>query len=435
MENVDVIIVGAGIAGLAAANQLHQAGKTVLVLEAQDRPGGRICTDRSLGVALDMGASWIHGVKYNPIANLANKYGIKTLQSNTESLSLKRYESLSLYDWTGKPVEAKEIKQLKKQLANLELFIQDAQMMIEKDISYRSIVKKFLSMHRFTERELKIFKYAVSAAIEYEYAEDAAKLSLLEFGKDEPFAGPEVILPDGYDQIIMRLANNLPIQFNQVVKRICYDEKGVEVFTEKEHFKSRVVIITIPLGILKTTPELFMPALPRWKQQAIRRLQMGILNKVYLQFEKPFWDLSSDVIGYIPNTKLSWIEFINYYKYIQKPILMAFNAGSRARQMEQWPAEKIIDSIMQVMKTIYGKDIPEPTGHLITAWDSHPFAKGSYSYLPVGVTGNECDKLAEPVLKRLFFAGEATNYKRLSTVHGAYLSGIEAANKIKNQLK
>lgn len=432
----DVIIIGAGIAGLAAGAHLQQAGYHVLILEAQGRVGGRILTDYSLESPLDLGASWIHGSKRNPIAALAAKFNIKTVPSNTESLSHHRYDSLFLYDWNGKRVEGKELQQMKKRLEELEIFIKDAQLIFDKDVSYYSVIKKFISFHHFTERELKIFKYAVKAAVEYEFAEDMAKLSFNAFGKDEPFPPPDVLFPQGYSQIPQKLAENLPIKLNQIVQKIIYNEDGVKVLTNQGHFQARTALITIPLGVLKkTATELFNPGLPRWKQQAIRRLQVGLLNKVYLKFDQPFWDLNSEVIGFIPTAKLSWIEFINYYPYLKQPILLAFNAGSRARAMQEWPPEKMIDSIMQVMRTVYGDKAIPPTTYVMTDWEHQPFAQGSYSYLPVGASENDCDKLAEPVLEKLFFAGEATNYKMIGTVHGAYLSGLHTAKLIEKALK
>jgi monoamine oxidase len=426
----DVIIIGASIAGLAAAQTLQAAGYRVLVLEARDRAGGRIWTDHSWKIPLDLGASWIHGVKRNPVAALAEKYHIKTVPSNTESFSFKRYESMSLYDWEGKKIVRGELIGIKHHLQDLETYVKNAQDNLDKDVSYQSIVKKFITMKKIKDRELKIFKYAVSATVEYEYAEDVAHLSLLEFAKDEPFAGRTELFPQGYAQITEKMREGILVLFKAVVKKIAYTSEGVRVQANNKYFRAKRALITLPLGVLKAAPKLFYPNLPREKLQAIRRMRMAVLNKVYLRFPKVFWDKTSEVIGYIPTSKLSWIEFINFDYYLQQPILMALNAGLRARQFEQWSEQQIIDSIMQVLQTIYGKEIPQPEACLITRWDNDPFARGSYSYLPIGVTGEECDKLGAPIQNTLFFAGEATNYKMMGTVHGAYVSGIKAAKLI-----
>lgn len=426
----DVIIVGAGIAGLAAGEFLQQAGKKILILEAQARVGGRIWTDDSLGFSADLGASWIHGSMKNPITKLTEKYQIPTVPSNVESLSLKRYDSLCLYDWEGKRVSPKEIQHLKRQLEEFEIFVKNAQTILTQDVSYYSILKEFIHLRKLKDRELKIFKYAVRAAIEYEYAEDMRKLSFLEFGKDTPFSSPDVLFPKGYDEIPKKMAEKLPVLLKHKVEAIHYDQEKVEVCTKMGNFSARAVIITIPLALLKNAMHLFKPELPPWKKQAIRRIQIGLLNKVFLKFKEVFWDAKCEVIGFIPTSKLSWIEFINLYPYFGEPVLLAFNAGSKAREMEKWSADEIVDSIMNVMKTIYGKEVPAPEKHLLTTWNKFVYARGSYSYLPVGVSQTECEKLAEPVLDRLYFAGEATNYKMLGTVHGAYLSGIETAKRI-----
>lgn len=426
-QHYDVIIIGAGISGLAAARELQQRGYQVLILEARNRIGGRIWTDRSFGFPLDMGASWIHGINGNPLTALVADYHIPLLATNTENLSIKRYDTLSLYDDAGKPLTVEQKQRLARRLKKLEKFVYCEQNKITQDISYQAAVDRFIAKKRFTPFELQTFKYAVSVAVEYEYAVDSDKLSLLEFGKDKPFPGYEALIPIGFDQIPQNLAQSLPIECQQIVKQIYHGNSGVTITTDKEIFHSQCTIITLPVGVLKTKAVTFTPELPLAKQRAIQRLQMGVLNKVYLRFSSIFWDKESDIIGTISATAKPWIEFINFYRFIQQPILMAFVAGSYAQQIEKWPPQNVIAGVMRVLRNIYGDDIPDPEGYLMTAWNQDPFAQGSYSYLPVGVAGSECDALAEPVNNRLFFAGEATNYETLSTTHGAYMSGKRAA--------
>jgi monoamine oxidase len=157
---------------------------------------------------------------------------------------------------------------------------------------------------------------------------------------------------------------------------------------------------------------------------------MGLLNKLYLRFSEVFWDEDSDWIGYIAAQKGEWSDFFNLYKYTGRPVLLAFNAGEVARRLEAYSDRETVAACMEVLRTIYGDDIPEPDAWQITRWASDPLAGGSYSYRPVGSTSEDHNHLAEPVNGRLFFAGEATSAGLNATVHGAYLSGLRAAGEI-----
>lgn len=110
---------------------------------------------------------------------------------------------------------------------------------------------------------------------------------------------------------------------------------------------------------------------------------------------------------------------------------MAFHAGDYGTTIEALSDDEIIDEAMQVLRTVYGTGVPEPLATRITRWDSDPFARGSYSYLPPGAKPVHRRRLARPVKGRLFFAGEATSCEYPAPVHGAYLSGLRAAKEIK----
>ena len=158
---------------------------------------------------------------------------------------------------------------------------------------------------------------------------------------------------------------------------------------------------------------------------------MGVYNKIFLLFNRVFWNKKAEWIGMVPkeNSPYQWVDIMNYYTFTKQPILLVFTAASFAKQIETWPDEKIISSIMQVLRTIYGKDIPEPSSYVITRWYQDPYARGSYSYLPVGAKVKDYAEISKPVMNRLFFAGEATSTSDPSTVHGAYFSGVHAAQR------
>jgi monoamine oxidase len=428
-KDADVIVVGAGIAGIEAARVLESQGYKVVVLEGRDRIGGRIWTSRALqNIPLDLGASWIQGTRNNPLVEITRQFKIKTLPTDDDSLT--QYHS------NGEELTEKESQQLDEQftefMRELEKKRNQMQERNQKDISLQAVIDKILANIKLEEQELIGLNYLINVAIENEYAADSNDLSLYNFDQGKELTGGSVLFPGGYNQIPNKLAENLTIKLEHIVKRIEYNNGGVKIITNKGNFTADKAVITLPLGVLKTGTVEFSPALPTRKQTAINKLGMGVLNKVCLRFSKVFWEKNSEMLGYLAENKGEWCEFLNIYKYTKQPILMCFNGGSYGEKLETFTDTKIIASAMKVLRTIYGENIPNPEDYLITRWRKDPFTKGSYSYLPVGASNADREALAEPVANKLFFAGEATSKDYPATVHGALLSGRQAAKQIIN---
>ena len=125
-----------------------------------------------------------------------------------------------------------------------------------------------------------------------------------------------------------------------------------------------------------------------------------------------------------------YVEFYNWQKYIQQPILVALVSGDFSRSLSQMSKSEVTQNMMSELQAMFGKDIPLPTATLLTQWHNDPFAYGSYSSFSINGNIQDCDRLAEPIGDRLFFAGEATYGKYIGTVHGALLSGEREANRI-----
>jgi monoamine oxidase len=189
-------------------------------------------------------------------------------------------------------------------------------------------------------------------------------------------------------------------------------------------------VVTFPLGVLKNNGVRFDPPLPAKKQNAIDRLEMGVLNKVYLKFPTVFWDEEEEAISYVGERVGEWCDWLNLAPYINEPVLMAFHGGAKGFTIEEFSDAEIIAGAMKTLRVIYGDAIPEPVGYVITRWGKDPFTFGSYSCIPPFASGADYDALAAPVDDVLYFAGEATNREYPSTVHGAYMSGIAAANEM-----
>ena len=220
----------------------------------------------------------------------------------------------------------------------------------------------------------------------------------------------------------------------QKVNAIEYGNKGVLVKTDQGNFQADAAIITLPLGVLKSGNITFSPPLPKNKQVAIDRLNMGVLNKVVLKFPRAFWQQNYDVLGYVSGQSKDFSEFLNWGHYTPAPVLIALTGGSFASSLELISETEVGERVMKLLRKLYGNSVPNPESVLRTKWGTDPFAFGSYSTVPVGSKGNYRSILAAPIGQRLFFAGEATSREYPSTVHGAFLSGIREADRITKQL-
>lgn len=421
-----VIVIGAGMAGLAAAQKLRAAGKNVIVLEARNRTGGRLFTSTKWADAkLDLGASWIHGAgDKNPIAKLARDVGAR--------LTTTSLENGEIFDTNGTQLDTAASAQIESLQASIAGVLRNAQK-ANTDVSVQDAVRTGLQYANQTVADRNRIDFLVNTRIEHEYSGAANRLSSFWFDSGESFEGSEAVFLDGYQVLVEHLAQGLDVRLGQVVKSISYaNETEVSVTTNQGTFTAQRVIVTLPLGVLQSGAVNFSPALPNGKQTAINKMGMGVLNKCYLRFPRAFWDTTVDWINYIPDTNKygQWAEWVSLARPTGQPILLGFNAAAFGREIENWSDQKIVDSAMATLRTMYGKDIPEPTDSIITRWGSDPFAMGSYSCDILGSTPEMRNDLARHVNNRLFFAGEATEYQHYQTVQGAYLSGMRAANEI-----
>lgn len=410
-----VIVIGAGISGLAAAKKLKQKGFSVIVLEAQEKVGGRLRTDRSLGVAFDEGASWIHGPNGNPITNLASQSGANTFLTDDDNVEV--------YDMNGSAYSDSVLTSTENQFDNAVSAVQNAGTLTQ---SFESV---FNSLYP-SQATNRLWKYMLSAFLEFNTGADISKLSSKYFYDDEEFGGSDVIITNGYDKVTDYLAQGLDVRLNTRVNSIDYTGQKVKVTTNGNLFEGDYVLVSVPLGVLKKNAISFTPALPADKITAINKTNMGNVNKFLLVWNTPFWNTNLQYIGYTPDIKGKFNYFLNVKKFTTNNALMTFAFGDYATATESMSDSEIINEVMLHLKSIYGNSIPNPTNMLRTKWGQNVNTYGAYSYATNGTTTADFDTLAKEVNNKLFFAGEHTNRDYRGTVHGAYLSGIREADKI-----
>lgn len=417
-----VVIIGAGMAGISSAYHLRLKGIPSVILEARDRLGGRIWTEKSLGIALDLGAAWIHGWLHNPMTALANSYGIRTLPVDLDSVAL--------YDRDGRCLSDLELD--KVDCFSIE--IMDALMAMRKSVdvttSMQTGVDHLLTQWPLPDPVRRGILWTLGAEIETEYATNLSDLSLKYWNQDLVYPGGDRGFSEGYGQIIANFAQGLSIQLNHQVLAIDFQEKLIKIMTNQGLFTAEHVILTAPLGVLKQEKIIFTPSLPAQKQAAIRDIGMGLLNKIALRFPVVFWPTSVERLGALQETSDTIIEFWNLYYTTQQPVLVGLVGGRLARLLETLSDQEIVIRAMQDLHQMFGSSIPDPIGVKVTRWNSDPFSFGSYAHIPVGSRLEACGILAEPIGDSLFFAGEATHPVYPFTVHGAFFSGEREAVRV-----
>jgi monoamine oxidase len=417
-----VVVIGAGLAGLAAAQTLQQSGYDVVVVEARERVGGRVWTSLKWADApLDLGATWIHGTQGNPITELADQINAQRIVTS--------YDRAITYNTSGQPLSAaaaSRMADLRRQVLRTIAIAQDT----EVDRSLQAVVEPLLQPFESTSEAHRFINFILSSEIEHEYSGSIDQLSTHWYDSDRQFGGDEALFAQGFRVIPEFLAQGLTLELGQIVQAIQWDQSPVRVTTQTTEFLADHVVVTLPLGVLQAGTVQFTPALPPAKQTAIANLGMGVLNKCYLRFPESFWPADVDWLGHVSANPGAWVDWVSFARVADQPILVGFNAANRGRAIEAWSDPQIVADAMQTLTTIYGARIPEPTDYQITRWATDPFSLGSYSYHAVGAEPQMRQQLAAPLGEAVFFAGEATNEDYFGTTHGAYLSGLRAAREI-----
>ncbi|MBL8271646.1 flavin monoamine oxidase family protein [Steroidobacter sp.] len=430
-DEYDVIVVGAGAAGLAAASHLARHGKSVCVLEARDRIGGRVLSVRPRGAAvpLELGAEFIHGESPAVFEQLRSAGDVAVDAAQT------RYRA-------PQPGRLKQSEDL------FELMKQRLQAIPKPRVDMP--FAEFLDKHR--RRLSPTVRSFATMLVEGYDAADPARASaieiLKEWGGGSAADAPTFRPQRGYGALLDSLAGRLDpekacVQLDSVVSEVRWRKGAVTVlFTqhgEPGEVRAKQVVITVPLAVLQLPPlapgsVLFTPSLPR-KQLPLSRLVMGPVVKLTLCFSKPFWaEIDEGEHRDVAFFHAQGAPFPTFWTTlpVRTSMLVAWSGGPKAMRLVSRSTDEVLRPALASVAEIFGKR--RDYRKMLEAvywhdWQSDPFSCGAYSYAGVG-GGSARRQLAKSIEQTIFFAGEAVDEEESSSVGGALHTGQRAANEV-----
>lgn len=418
MNHFDVLIIGAGAAGLAAARQLHDAGRRILVLEARNRIGGRIWTDTTFaGFPVELGAEFIHGER-------AVTHGLVAAAGLT-TLPVPRYPQLR---W-GDGGLARPLTQLPSHLR------QTIEMLFR---HYRALptvlptgadcsLAEYLHRQGCDPSVLDIADVLLAQTCCASLKTLSCADLVREMRADHAGAD-EARIAESYRMLLEWWSQGLPIRLNTPVQMIRRGDASVTVFTGKTEFHARCCLITVPVSLLQVGAIRFEPPLSAAKQEAIHALRMEPATKLLYRFHKPLWD---EQLVYMAHTGVAARWWTPGYGRPYAGVVCAFVTAERARQIDAMDEAAALALGLQELNALLG--IHDAASLCVAArrvsWAAEPYTRGGYAHVPTGAAEARI-VLAQPEGDALFFAGEATAYdSNPQTVHGAIESGRRAAQE------
>jgi monoamine oxidase len=424
----DLIVIGAGIAGLAAARDLAAAGRQVVVLEARHRIGGRIATIRpqEWPGAVELGAEFVHG-------------------GNAPFWKFLRRARLAPQEIDGRHLVFRAGKL--RPAANFWRRIDRVMGRIGPDLPPGASFEQFLRRRKkpISSEDAMIAR----SFVEGFEAAPSARMSARALAGGLPEEG-QFRFPGGYDRVVGALeqelkAKRVEVLLGRTVTRVRWRAGGVEVSTHcalsgaRQVHSGRAAVITLPLGVLQAKPPAlgavdFSPAL-RDRAALLNQLETGHVVRLVLLFRREFWrerlGRPAGQLGYVHSLGLG---IPVWWSLTSSPTLVGWAGGPRAQVLNALAPAAMMEEMLGSLRTLTGADSRQLQAGLLDArihhWSADPFSRGAYSFSNAGLE-DAPGRLRRPLGGTLFFAGEATaDTAELGTVHGAYGSGLRAAAEL-----
>ncbi|KAL8542235.1 hypothetical protein ACS0TY_003196 [Phlomoides rotata] len=424
-----VLIVGAGISGITAAKVLAENGvEDFVMLEAADKIGGRIRKKDFGGATVEVGAGWIAGVggnQMNPIWEMARRSNLRTCFSDYTNA---RY---NIYDKSGKVFPSGVAAAAYNK-------------------AVESAIEKLRNPPPDADETPSSPKNPIDLAIDFmlhdfEMAEVEPISTYVDFGEKEFLVADE----RGYEHLLYNMAETFlftsegkildnRLKLNKVVKELEQWRNGVRVKTEDGSvYEADYVILSVSIGVLQSDLISFSPPLPGWKKGAISNIDIMVYTKVFLKFPHKFWPSGQDKEFFIyAHERRGYYTFWQHMEkaYPGSNILVVTLTNEESKRVEAQSDEETMREAMQVLRNMFGADIPEASDILVPRWWNDRFQRGSYSNYPIYVNHQLVHDIKAPV-GRIFFSGEHTSEKFNGYVHGGYLSGIDTSKALLEEMR
>uniref|UniRef100_A0A674J0C1 Peroxisomal N(1)-acetyl-spermine/spermidine oxidase n=1 Tax=Terrapene triunguis TaxID=2587831 RepID=A0A674J0C1_9SAUR len=438
-----VLVVGAGLAGLGAAQRLSSSRSFphLRLLESTGRAGGRVCSQR-FGIVVEMGAHWIHGPsKENPVFQLASDYGLldeEAMSEENQQIEVGGHPLLPavFYSNAGRVLSPELVEGVRNLFSTLldqtreflhvpQVSVPSVGEYLRKEIAQQ--VKEWTDDDETKWLKLAILNtyFKLECCVSGTHSMDHVALG--PFGEYAMLPGLDCTFPGGYGGLPDCMLTSLPkesVLFHKPVTAVrwggSYREESQEGRTfpvqveceDGERFLADHVIITVPLGFLKEHHETFIdPPLPPRKADAIRQLGFGTNNKIFLEFEQPFWPPDCQLIEVVwedesplveagTDLQASWFRKLIVFLVLQPygHVLCGFIAGKESEYMETLSDAAVLTALTDVIRRLTGNPhLAPPKKVMRSQWHSAPYTRGSYSYVAVGSSGDDIDALAQPL--------------------------------------